>query len=68
MLGQGHQLLNKFENEKVPEGDIDKVRLFYEQNDEQNLPPLVIENEDDKGKKKEMVEEKEEPSRAKQRR
>lgn len=32
--------------------DIDKVRLFYEQNTEQTLPEVAEENEDEKGKKK----------------
>ena len=33
------------------ESDIDKVRLFYEQSDEQLLPSLVVEQEDKKKKK-----------------
>lgn len=36
--------------------DIDKVRLFYEQNDEQTLPPVLEIQEDEKGKKKKTAE------------
>lgn len=36
--------------------DIDKVRLFYEQNTEQTLPPVAEEKEDTKGKKKKSAE------------
>lgn len=46
------QLLNKGDNDKIPDDDIDKVRLFYEQNTEQTLPEVVAVEEDEKGKKK----------------
>lgn len=40
--------------------DIDKVRLFYEQNDEQNLPSIIELEEDAKGKKKKSSAQKDE--------
>lgn len=49
------QLLNDDKNIKANAtnaDDIDKLRLFYEQNDEQNLPPVADQEEDAKGKKK----------------
>ncbi|MBS1653083.1 MAG: hypothetical protein JSU07_13840 [Bacteroidetes bacterium] len=46
------QLLNKKDNDKISDDDIDKVRLFYEQNTEQTLPEVVEMEEDEKGKKK----------------
>lgn len=49
------QLLIEYPGIKAnPESDddIDKVRLFYEQNEEQTLPPVIVEGEEEKGKKK----------------
>lgn len=49
------QLLNDDKNVKANadnDDDIDKVRLFYEQNEEQTLPPVVEVEEDETGKKK----------------
>ncbi|MBS1760643.1 MAG: hypothetical protein JST23_11030 [Bacteroidetes bacterium] len=46
------QLLNKDDSDKISDDDIDKVRLFYEQNTEQTLPEVVEMEEDEKGKKK----------------
>lgn len=43
--------------------DIDKLRLFYEQNDEQTLPPLIELEEDEKGKKKKSSAQKDEAIR-----
>lgn len=40
--------------------DIDKVRLFYEQNMKQTLPPVIEDEEDESGKKKKRKEEKDE--------
>jgi CRISPR-associated endonuclease Csn1 len=50
------QLLNKDKDEKIPVDDIDKVRLFYEQNTEQTLPPVAEETKEAKGKKKKLAE------------
>lgn len=41
------QLLNKEDNAKVSDDDIDKMRLFYEQNTEQTLPEVVEMVEDE---------------------
>lgn len=49
------QLLIEDKNVKVnPESndDIDKLRLFYEQNTEQTLPEVLVQEEDENGKKK----------------
>jgi len=43
--------------------DIDKLRLFYEQNEEQNLPPVIELEEDEKGKKKKSSAQKDETVR-----
>jgi|APTNR8051073442_1049403.scaffolds.fasta_scaffold01026_5 CRISPR-associated endonuclease Csn1 len=48
------QLLNEDKNVKASaksNDDIDKIRLFYEQNAEQTLPEVVETEEDEKGKK-----------------
>ncbi len=53
------QLLNEAPNTKVDktnETDIDKIRLWYEQNDEQILPPLTENKDTDKVKKKTVKE------------
>ncbi len=53
------QLLNEKKNitaNAESNDDIDKVRLFYEQNTEQILPSVVEESEDVKGKKKKSSE------------
>lgn len=49
------QLLSENKNIKVSaesNDDIDKIRLFYEQNEEQTLPEVAEVEEDEKGKKK----------------
>jgi len=49
------QLLNEDKNVKAnveSKDDIDKIRLFYEQNTEQTLPEVVETKEDESGKKK----------------
>lgn len=50
------QLLNKSTDESISESDTNKVRLFYEQNDEQTLPPIAEEDNDKKDKKKKTKE------------
>jgi CRISPR-associated endonuclease Csn1 len=46
------QLLSKSKDKKISEDDINKVRLFYEQNTEQTLPSVVVDSKDSNGKKK----------------
>ena len=48
------QVLNKPETDKIPDDNIDKVRLFYEQNTEQTLPPVF--DTEEKGKKRKSTE------------
>jgi len=43
--------------------DINKLRLFYEQNDEQNLPPIIVQEESEKGKRKKSSTQKDEAVR-----
>ena len=53
------QLLNEDKNVNAnakSNDDIDKMRLFYEQNAEQTLPPVVETEENEKGKKKKPIE------------
>jgi CRISPR-associated endonuclease Csn1 len=48
------QLLSKSKDEKISENDIDKVRLFYEQNTEQMLPSVAADPKDSNGEKKKL--------------
>jgi len=50
------KLLNKSEDEPISESDTNKVRLFYEQNDEQTLPAVADDEHDVTGKKKKIRE------------
>ena len=53
------QLLNEDKNVNAnaeSNDDIDKMRLFYEQNTEQTLPPIAEVEENEKGKKKKSIE------------
>lgn len=52
LLGEDKRITASAENNN----DIDKVRLFYEQNVEQTLPPVILTEEDEKGKKKRSAE------------